>query len=420
MSKLPTKSPQFEENKKQNKTCLLLYSGGVDTSVCVYLLQKYYGYKVITLTIDVFQDKKCAPEMAKKAKKLGAYKTIIYNAKDIFADNYLSKVIKANALYDDKYPLGTSVARPMQAKLAVETAIKEKVDAIAHGCKGRGADAFRLNMVFNYLLPKNIKLEMPINDWWPTRQEEIDFAYAQKIPLSVSQNNPFSYDDNIMSNAINYGIIDDIEKPVPEEVFKWTVSPEKAPKKHEIITIDFDKGLPTKLNGKKMRLADLIQKLNILAGSYGIGRIDMIENGLYGNKFRWVYEAPAAQILIDAHKELERLVLPKESLYFKHNVIDKKWTTLAYHSFFYSPLSEALMSFIESTQKYIIGKIKMKLYKGQATILARSTSLSLTKLDPKDIVAKEAMDIIPFGFEEYSFASKHKNVIANYLGSTKI
>ncbi|MBI3366626.1 argininosuccinate synthase [Candidatus Roizmanbacteria bacterium] len=420
MSKLPIKSKDFEENKKQKKSCILLYSGGVDTSICVYLLQKYYGYKVTTLSINVFQDKNWAQDMAKKAKQLGAEKTIVYEAKDIFANNYLSKVIKANAMYDDKYPLGTSMARPMQAKIAVEIAIKEGADAIAHGCKGRGADAFRLNMVFNYLLPKEMKLVMPINDWWPTRQEEVDFAYENNIPVPVPQDNPFSYDDNIMSNAINYGVIDNIEKSPPEEAFKWTVPVDEAPNKAETIEIEFQKGLPIKLNNKTMKLAELIQKLNIIGGKHGIGRIDMIENGLYGNKFRWVYEAPAAEILIDAHKEIERLVFPKESLYFKHYVIDKQWTKLAYHSFFYSPLSSALMSFIDIMEQYVHGKVKIKLFKGKAWIMSRKTDDSLTKLDPKDIVAKEVMDIIPYGFEEYSFASKHESVIADYLGELKI
>lgn len=419
MSKLPTKSPQFVENKKQNKSCLLLYSGGVDTSICVHLLQKYYGYKVITLSINVFQDKQWGEKMAKKAKLLGAEKTIVYEAKNIFADKYLSKVIKANGMYDDKYPLGTSVARPMQAKIAVEVALKEKVHAIAHGCKGgsTGADAFRLNMVFNYLLPKDIKLVMPINDWWPTRQDEIEFAYANNIPVPVPQNNPFSYDDNIMSNAINFGVIDDIKNPVPEEVFKWTVPIEKTPNKSEIIEVEFKKGLPIKLNKKVMKLAELLETLNSMAGKHGIGRVDMIENGLYGNKFRWVYEAPAAQILINVHKEIERLVLPKQTLYFKHHIIDTEWTKLAYHSFFYSPLASALMSFIESTQKYVSGIVKIKLFKGSTSIIGRSSNFTLTKLDAKNMVPREMMDMVPYGYEEYSFASKHKEVITDYLGS---
>ena len=210
MKHLPKKSPDFEENKKHNKKVLLMYSGGVDTSISVYLLKHFYGYQVITLTIDVCQDTEWAKKMAKKAKQLGAVKTIIFDGKQEYADNYLSQIIKANALYDDYYPVGTSIARPWQAKIGVDFAKKEKVDAIAHGNKGRGAGAFQFNMVFNYFSTGEMKLVTPIGDWWPTRQEEMEFAFENKIPIPVPKDNPFSYDDNIMSNAINYGDIDDI------------------------------------------------------------------------------------------------------------------------------------------------------------------------------------------------------------------
>jgi len=334
-----------------------MYSGGVDTSICVYLLKHFYGYQVITLTIDVCQDKNWSKIMAKKAKQLGAIKTIIYDGKNEYADKYLSHIIKANALYDDYYPVGTSIARPWQAKIGVEIAKKEKVAAIAHGNKGRGAGAFQFNMVFNYFSDGKIKLVAPIGDWWPTRQDEIEFAIANNIPIPVEKENPFSYDDNIMSNAINYGDIDDIEKAVPEEAFKWTAPVEKAPDKPESIKIEFKNGLPVILNDKKMKLSDLIQTLNIVAGKHGVGRIDMVENGLYGNKFKWVYEAPAAQIIIYCHKEIEKLVLPKETLNFKHHVIDKKFASLIYHALVYSPLAKALMCFIDYVQPYIEGKI---------------------------------------------------------------
>lgn len=415
MTKLPAKSPNYGENKKNGKTCLLLYSGGVDTSICVHLLKEYYGYKVLTLTIDVCQDQQICKTMAQKAKKLGAIKTIIYDAKKEYANQYATKVIKANALYDDQYPLGTSLARPMQAAIAVKTAIKEKVDAVAHGCKGRGADAFRLNMVFNYLLPKKIKLVLPINDWWPSRQEEINFAYANKIPVPVPQNNPFSYDDNILANAINYGAIDDITNLAPAQAYKWTQPIEKTPDAPDMMEVEFVKGLPVSLDGQKLELADIMLKLNKLGGKHGIGRVDMIENGLYGNKFRWIYEAPAAEILISAHREIEKLVLPKETLYYKQEIVDKKWTKLAYHSFFYSPLAKALFNFIEEIQQYVNGKIKMKLFKGKVWIISRHCEATLTKLDPKDIVPPEIMDKVPYGFEEYSFMAKHPQIVEQYF-----
>ncbi|MBI4035038.1 MAG: argininosuccinate synthase [Candidatus Chisholmbacteria bacterium] len=417
MAKMPKQSSDYQENKKLKKKCLLMYSGGVDTSVCVHLLQKYYGYEVITLTIDVCQDKTWAKAMAKKAKKLGAVKAIVVDAKDEYADKYLSQIIKANGFYDDYYPLGTSIARPWQAKIGVEVALKEKVDAMAHGNKGRGAGAFQFDMVFNFLIAKDMKLVAPIGDWWPTRQEEIDYAYQHKIPVPVPQDNPFSYDDNIMSNAINYGDIDEIDKLVPEEAFKWTVAVEQAPDKAELVTLEFKHGLPVKLDGKQMKLAALIQHLNFVGGKHGIGRIDMIENGLYGNKVKWVYEAPAAQILIEAHKELEKLVLPKQTQYFKHEIVDKQWAKLVYHALVYSPLAKALMAFIEDLQAYVNGEVMIKLYKGKAVIVKRKCAGSLVGLEAKTLDLKWGAVEVPYGFEEYSFSSKHPEVVEKHLGA---
>ncbi len=418
--KQPKKSPDYLENKKQNKKVLLMYSGGVDTSISVYLLKHYYGYEVITLTIDVCQNINWAKQMAQKAKKLGASKTIIYDGKDEYAEKYLSQIIKANALYDDFYPVGTSIARPWQAKIGVDIAKKEKVDAIAHGNKGRGAGAFQFNMVFNYFSTGTMKLVTPIGDWWPSRQDEVEFAFENNIPIPVPKENPFSYDDNIMSNAINYGDIDNVEKSVPEEAFKWTVPIEKSPENSETIEIEFKNGLPISLNNQKMKLADIIQKINTIAGKHGIGRIDMLENGLYGNKFKWVYEAPAAQILLYCHKELEKLVLPKETANFKHDIIDKKWSKLIYHALVYSPLAKALMSFIEYVQPYVNGIIKLKLLKGTFSVLKRHSKYSLVGLESKNLELKLELDTVPYGFEEYSFATKHPEVFENHLGKLKV
>lgn len=414
--KLPKKSPDYEENIKNKKTCLLLYSGGVDTSVCVYLLQKYYGYRVITFTVDVCQDTAWAAAMAKKAKKLGAIKTIVYDGRDEYAKKYLTQIIKANALYDDYYPIGTSIARPWQAKIAMDIAKKLNVHAIAHGNKGKGAGAFQFNMVLNFFMPKKVKLVAPIGDWWPSREDEVAFAINNKIPIPVSQKNPFSYDDNIMSNAINYGAIDVIDKSVPEEAFKWTVPIERTPDKPSVIEIEFKNGIPVYLNKQKMKLATLFQKLNTLGGKHGIGRVDMIENGLYGNKFKWVYENPAAQMIIYSHKELEKLILPKETLWFKHDVIDKKWTQLIYQSLVYSPLAQSLMTCIENMQKYVNGTIWLKLYKGSFVVIKRQTKDSLVGIDSHNFKLRQELDTVPFGFEEYLFSSKHPEVFTNHLG----
>lgn len=416
MYKKPIVSVDKEKNEKLGKTCLLLYSGGVDTSVSVYLLKHYYGYKVITFSVDVCQDTAWSKLMAQKALSIGADRALVYDGKKEFAETYLSQVIKANGYYDDYYPIGTSIARPWQAKLGIDTAKAIGVDAIAHGNKGRGAGAFQFNMVLNFFAPKPMKLEMPIGDWWPSRLDEVVFAKEHSIPLPVSSDNPFSYDDNIMSNAINYGDIDDIGKPVPEEAYKWTVPVEKAPNKPTIIDVTFAHGIPVKLNGVSIDLATLFLKLNTIGGSHGIGRVDMLENGLYGNKFKWVYELPAATILLYAHKEIEKLVLPKETLWFKHTVIDSKWSKLVYHAHVYSPLAGALMAFIDQTQEYIHGTVTLKLFKGTVTVLKRLAVGSLVNIDASNLHFREALDTVPYGFEEYSFASKHKEVFPVYLG----
>ena len=354
--------------------------------------------------------------MAEKAKKLGAVKTVVYDGRDDYADQYISQIIKANALYDDFYPVGTSIARPWQAKLGLDYALKQGYDAVAHGNKGRGAGAFQFNMVFNFLNQGKIKLVAPIGDWYPSREEEVQFALDHNIPLPVSPDSPYSYDDNLVSNAINYGAIDDISQPIPEDAFKWTVPAEDAPNQPETVELEFQQGLPIKLNGENYNLADLFEKLNHLGGSHGIGRIDMIENGLYGNKFKWAYEAPAAQIIIYAHKELEKLSLPKETLWFKQEIVDKKWTKLVYHSQVYSPLAKALMSFIENLQPYVNGVITLKLYKGNITIVSRKTSESLINLDAKSLKLSLELDTVPYAFEEYSFAHFHPKVFIDHLG----
>ncbi|OGG03686.1 argininosuccinate synthase [Candidatus Gottesmanbacteria bacterium RBG_16_37_8] len=409
MKNLPKKHKDYQENKKQGKTCLLMYSGGVDTSICVVLLQKYYGYKVITATVDLGQKFQNPKEMGEKAIKLGAIKHLTIEASEEFVKNWVLSAILANAYYDEKYCLSTSLARPLTAKKCVEAAKKLKVDSIAHGCKGRGADAFRINMVFKFLAP-DLPVVLPIHDWNPTRQEEAEFAHKEEIPIPVDYKNPFSYDENLWGVAINYGTIDEIEKSVPEEAFKWTVRPQEAPEKGEKVIIEFYQGRPISINGKEKELTAIIENLNKIGGVHGIGRKDMIENGLYGNKFRWVYESPAADILLSAHKELEKAVLPKQTLYFKEQVIDKKWAELAYYSYWYSPLMAGLTGFIKQMQKYVTGSITLFLYKGSIAIIKRSSPCSIVKS-----IYPEIKDFVPFGYEEYLFSSTHPGNVKNIL-----
>lgn len=407
--KQPIMSPDYQNNKKNKKTCLLMYSGGVDTSICVYLLQKYYGYQVITASVDLGQKFQNPKVMGQKAIKLGAIRHITIDAEKEFCEDFVLKALWANAYYDEKYCLSTSIARPLTAKKAIEAALRLKVDAIAHGCKGRGADAFRLNMVFQFLASK-MPVVLPIHDWNPSRADEAAFAHKNNIPIPVDWQNPFSYDENLWGVAINYGTIDNIAMQVPPQAYKWTIAPEKAPDSPAIIEIEFKKGFPVKLNGKKIELVELIDQLNVLGGAHGVGRKDMIENGLYGNKFHWVYECPGADILITSHKELEKVVLPKSTLYFKEQIVDKKWAELAYNSFWYSPFMDGLNAFIAKMQTFVSGTVCLKLYKGGVSILTRTSSHSLIKS-----IVSEVKDTVPYGYEEYVYLGTHPEHIKEVL-----
>jgi argininosuccinate synthase len=389
-----------------NKKVVLMYSGGLDTSVCVKLLQDKYGLEVITVLGDVGQ-KADFKALEDKALKLGAVKHYTVDCKKKFAEKYVWKALKANALYCDYYPVSTSIARPIIALKAIEIAKKEGAANIAHGCKGRGADYFRFMVFLKHFAPE-LKIVSPITDWWPTRDEEVAYAYQNNIPVPISKDQPFSYDENLWGNAINYGDIDDIEKIVPEGCFKWTVPLEQAPDKAEIINLKFEDGIPTHINGEKMDAVELIMTLNEVGGKHGIGRVDMIEDGIYGTKFKWVYEVPAAQILVEAHKELERIVLTKDTLIFKDEV-DKKWAKLAYDAFWFNPLIKGLEAFEEEMQGYVNGEVTLKLYKGNIKMMKRSTKHSLIIPYDKDSVVQ-----VPYGLEDAVFIKANPQVLASY------
>jgi argininosuccinate synthase len=394
--------------KMDNKKVVLLYSGGLDTSVSVKLLQEKYGLQVITVLGDVGQ-KADFKALEEKALGLGAIKHITVDCKQEFVKNSVWTALKNNALYCDYYPVSTSIARPIIALKAIEIAKKEGVANIAHGCKGRGADYFRFMIFLKHFAPE-LNIVSPITDWWPTRDEEAAYAFKHKIPVPITEEQPFSYDENLWGNAINYGDIDDIEKTVPESCYNWTVPVEEAPDKPETITIKFVNGVPTQLNGVAVDHVELIMTLNELGGKHGIGRVDMIEDGVYGSKFKWVYEVPAAQILIEAHKELERIVLPKDALVFKKK-LDEKWADLAYHAFWFNPLIKGIEAFTESIQQYVDGEVTMKLYKGGFYITKRSTPHSLIIPYNKDELVK-----VPFGLEDHLFMKANPDALDSFKG----
>lgn len=356
------------------KKTVLAYSGGLDTSVAIKWLQEKYGVSVIAMAADVGEGKDL-DFIQKKALKVGAEKAYIIDAKEEFVKNYIFPALKANALYEGIYPVSSSLSRPLISKLLVDIAEKEGADSVAHGCTGKGNDQVRFDVSVTALNPE-LKIIAPVREWPMSREEEIEYAKQNDIPVPVGKENPFSIDQNLWGRSIECGVLEDPWVEPPEEAYEWTVSIENAPEQPEYIEIDFEKGVPVKLNNKEMSGVDLISKLNKIAGQHGVGRIDHVENRLIGIKSREIYECPAASVLIKAHQSLEYLTLPKETLHFKH-MIDVKYGELIYNGLWFSQLKEALDAFINATQEHVTGKVKVKLHKGNCIVVGRTSPKSL-------------------------------------------
>ncbi|WP_053365260.1 argininosuccinate synthase [Bacillus sp. FJAT-27245] len=353
---------------------VLAYSGGLDTSVSVKWIQEKYGYDVIALGLDVGEGKDLEA-IRTKALNVGAIKAYMIDAKELLAKEYIVPALKANCLYEGKYPLSSALSRPLISKLLVEVAEKEGATAVAHGCTGKGNDQVRFEVSIQALNP-DLKVVAPVREWGMTRDEEIEYAQEKGIPIPVGLDNPFSIDANIWGRACEAGVLEDPWAEAPEAAFDWTNPIELTPDDPEYIEIDFVKGVPTGLNGEQLPLVELIEKLNELGGKHGIGRIDHIENRLVGIKSREVYENPAALILIQAHKELEFLTLPREVTQFKTQV-DQQMAKIVYEGLWYSPLKAALDAFVDQTQEVVTGTIRVKLHKGTHMTVGRKSPYSL-------------------------------------------
>ena len=353
---------------------VLAYSGGLDTSVLIKWLQQKYDAEVITVTLDVGQ-KEDLEVIEKKALKLGVLKHYSIDAREEFVKNYVFPAIKANALYEGKYPVSTALSRPLIASKLVEVAEKEGADAVAHGCTGKGNDQVRFEVSVKALNP-DLKVIAPVREWNMSRDAEIEYAKKHGIPIPVDKEKPYSIDQNLWGRSIECGVLEYPDKEPPEDAFEWTVSPEKAPEKPEYLTIEFEKGVPVALNGERMNPVELIEVLNATAGKHGVGRIDHMEDRLVGIKSREVYECPAATVIIEAHKDLEKMVLTRHEVLFKQHV-DAYWAYLVYAGLWMDPLREALDAFIDKTQERVTGKVRIKLYKGSAQIVGRSSPYSL-------------------------------------------
>jgi len=357
---------------------VLAYSGGLDTSVIIKYLQQKYDAEVVTVTVDVGQrdDLKAIGE---KAKTLGVLKHYSIYAKEEFAQDFVFPSIKANGLYEEKYPVSTALARPLIVSKLIEVAEKEEAQAVAHGCTGKGNDQVRFDVTVKSMAP-GLKIIAPVREWGLHRDEEIKFAKENGIPVPNDLENPYSIDQNLWGRSIECGVLEYPEREPPEEIFEWTVSPEKAPNKPEYASIDFEKGIPYALNGEEMKPVELIDNLNEIAGRNGVGRIDHIEDRLVGIKSREVYECPAALVLLEAHKDLEKLVLTRHQVQFKKQV-DSEWAFLVYTGLWMDPLKNNLDQFVESTQENVTGQVKIKMYKGALIVVGRTSPMSLYDLN---------------------------------------
>ncbi len=351
------------------------YSGGLDTSVIVKWLQEKYDADVITVTGNLGQQQELVG-VAEKAYKTGAKKVYIQDLKKEFVEEYIFPALKAGALYEDVYPMATSLGRPLLAKALVDVAKRERCTAVAHGCTGKGNDQVRFEVSVMALAPE-LKVLAPLREWeFKSREEEIAYCERHGIPVSATKKNPYSIDENIWGTAIECGILEDPMVEPPLDAYQRTVSPEDAPDKATYVSIEFKEGVPVGLNGKKMEGVSLIEALNKIAGANGIGRIDLVENRLVGIKSREVYEAPAAVTLHFAHRELERLTLDKEVFHYKAKLSDD-YATLVYNGLWFSPLKKAIDEFVNETQKNVTGLVNVRMYKGNLTVGGRTSPYSL-------------------------------------------
>jgi argininosuccinate synthase len=370
---------------------VIAYSGGLDTSVAIRYLKEKYNAEIIAYTSNIGQKIESPDILEERAKKAGAKKFYYEDLKEKFVNEYIIPALKAGAIYQDKYPLATSLSRPLIAESLIKIAKKEKADAVSHGCTGKGNDQVRFELTFKYLAP-TLKVIAPLREWeFKSREQEIEYAKEKGIPISTTKKKPYSIDENLWGISIECGVLEDPYTEPPEDAYQITTSPEKAPEKPEYIEIEFEKGVPFALNGKKMKLVEMIENLNKIGGKHGVGRIDMIEDRLVGIKSREIYEAPAAVILHTAHNEIEKLVFSRDLYEFK-KIVSIRYSQLIYFGQWFSELRKSLDRFIEESQKYVSGKVKLKLYKGNCIIAGRKSPYSLYKEELATYTEKDIFD----------------------------
>ncbi|MHB9037493.1 MAG: argininosuccinate synthase [Armatimonadota bacterium] len=378
------------------KTVVLVYSGGLDTSVCIPMMREDYGFDhIVTVTVDVGLPAEEIKQAEDKAKMLGTEHYTI-DARQEFVDEYIFPAIKANGDYQG-YPISTSIARPLISLKAVEVAQKVKGDAFCHGCTGKGNDQFRIEFVMRALMP-DMPIIAPMREHTMTRTWEIEYAEKKGIPIGQSKDKIWSIDENLWGRSIEGGHLEEPDYAPPEEIFKWTVNPVDAPNTPTEITLTFENGVPVALNGQRMNSLDLVVKVHEIAGANGVGRVDIMEDRIIGLKVRENYECPAARVIIPAHQALEALVCTAEERAFKV-MVDQKWGKLAYAGLWYDPFKDDLEAFINQIQTRVTGDVKLRLFKGSCTVIGRASKYALynedlASFDSKTFDQSEAVGIV--------------------------
>jgi argininosuccinate synthase len=372
------------------KKVVLAYSGGVDTSVCIpYLKQEWGVEEIITLAADLGQGDELEP-IRQKALKAGASVSLVADATAEFIRDYAFPALKANALYENRYPLSTALARPLIAKLLVAAAQEHGADAVAHGCTGKGNDQVRFDVSIAALDP-TLKVLAPAREWGMSREETIAYGEKCGIPAPVKKSSPYSVDLNLLGRSIEAGLLEDPWNEPLEEVFALTKAIENTPDEPEYVEIGFVGGTPTSINGENLDPVALVSKLNQLAGQHGIGRIDMLENRLVGIKSREIYEVPGLSVLIQAHRDLESLTLTGDVTQYKRG-IEETYSKMIYNGLWYSPLKAALDAFIQQTQERVTGTVRVKLFKGNGIMVGRKSENSLYDMDLATYGAEDRFD----------------------------
>ena len=370
--------PFGERPKLMSKKVVLVYSGGLDTSICVPMMREEYGYtEVITVTVDVGQPKSDIQQAEEKAAAMGTTHFTV-DAKEEFTRDFCFQSLKANGDYQG-YPMSTSIARPLIAEKAVEVAEKLGATAFAHGCTGKGNDQFRIEFGIRALMP-NAEIHAPIRERNLTRTWEIEYAKKKNVPIQQSLEKIWSIDENLWGRSIEGGRLEEPDFAPPEEIFQWTKSPQTALSDPGQLSIQFVDGIPVALNGKAMGPSQLVIALNEIAGSHGVGRIDIMEDRLMGLKVRENYECPASTVLLKAHGALEALVLTRDELRFK-KIVDLEWSKLAYEGLWWDPLKDDLEAFINLTQKRVTGEVRMTLFRGSCQVTGRTSGWALYSED---------------------------------------